>query len=530
MHPFYSLSPVLTLAFSLAAEAHIQWSPCNATEFNATKFTTKPLIFECATLDVPYDYTQPNSSETLPLELLRVPAQLQSRGSILFNLGGPGLPGRQGFIQAVATFIPLTGGEYDLVIFDTRGTGETIPLQCTEDPIEQFGMYKAQVLGNSSENAVGTLWARGAIDAATCYANAMGKKDGSVMTTAFTARDMIQIVDALEEDGMLRYWGLSYGTTLGATVTAMFPERVDKVILDGVQNPHEYFHVLGNPEEWLDSDKAFSQVFEKCVEAGPKLCPLAAHNISAKGLETIAWDLLDKLKTKPIAVGEILLDYGGFKSIFAQVLYSARNWPLLTAVVDSLVFGTKNPLATLFSNVPALSPDPATRDEALADDKNLMGIYCGDNQVRFSSFHDFLPTVHKLYSLSRVMGDIGIGSYSRCAQWKIKPKETYTGPFEAQTKNPILLIGNTLDGHTPLKSAYNVSQGYEGSVVLEVNGNGHASTSVPSKCTLAKVSAYWLNSTLPEPGTVCASDAPPFTDIWWPDVFKEAGVDDVLFG
>lgn len=39
-----------------------------------------------------------------------------------------------------------------------------------------------------------------------------------------------------------RLVGLSYGTTLGATVTAMFPDRVDKVILDAVQNPHEYYH------------------------------------------------------------------------------------------------------------------------------------------------------------------------------------------------------------------------------------------------------------------------------------------------
>lgn len=38
--------------------------------------------------------------------------------------------------------------------------------------------------------------------------------------------------------------GLSYGTTLGATVAAMFPDRIDKLILDGVQNPHEYYGAL----------------------------------------------------------------------------------------------------------------------------------------------------------------------------------------------------------------------------------------------------------------------------------------------
>lgn len=38
-----------------------------------------------------------------------------------------------------------------------------------------------------------------------CYANQ--NKTGRFLTTAFVARDMIQIIDALNEDGMLRYWG-----------------------------------------------------------------------------------------------------------------------------------------------------------------------------------------------------------------------------------------------------------------------------------------------------------------------------------
>lgn len=32
---------------------------------------------------------------------------------------------------------------------------------------------------------------------------------------------------------------------LGATVASMFPDRMDKVILDGVMNPHEYYHAAG---------------------------------------------------------------------------------------------------------------------------------------------------------------------------------------------------------------------------------------------------------------------------------------------
>lgn len=40
------------------------------------------------------------------------------------------------------------------------------------------------------------------------------------------------------------FLGISYGTTLGRTVAAMFPDRIDKMVLDGVQNVHEYYHAL----------------------------------------------------------------------------------------------------------------------------------------------------------------------------------------------------------------------------------------------------------------------------------------------
>lgn len=45
----------------------------------------------CGTLNVPLDYTDQHSNATLALELRRIPAAHgPSRGSILFNFGGPG--------------------------------------------------------------------------------------------------------------------------------------------------------------------------------------------------------------------------------------------------------------------------------------------------------------------------------------------------------------------------------------------------------------------------------------------------------
>ena len=43
---------------------------------------------------------------------------------------------------------------------------------------------------------------------------------------------------------MARFLGFSFGTALGATIAAMFPERVDRMLLDGVMNVHEYYNGL----------------------------------------------------------------------------------------------------------------------------------------------------------------------------------------------------------------------------------------------------------------------------------------------
>jgi pimeloyl-ACP methyl ester carboxylesterase len=141
-----------------------------------------------------------------------------------------------------------------------RGTANTIPFSCYDNDFEKQKMILEYQLSNSSDVMLGRLWASAEIFSRACLLR--GNATGSFLGTAFVARDLMSIVDALGEDGMLRYWGkrflsllapevtfsnnisigISYGTTLGATVAAMFPERVDKLILDGVQNPHEYYH------------------------------------------------------------------------------------------------------------------------------------------------------------------------------------------------------------------------------------------------------------------------------------------------
>ncbi len=87
-----------------------------------------------------------------------------------------------------------------------RGTGETIPFSCyqsTEESLIPIIEFPAQL--KASDTAPGTIWAAKEILAATCRENA--HKTGELIGTAFVARDMMQIVDAVEDDGMLRFYG-----------------------------------------------------------------------------------------------------------------------------------------------------------------------------------------------------------------------------------------------------------------------------------------------------------------------------------
>lgn len=76
----------LTGSFAGATQ-DITWGPC-------PEFPGATLPIQCGNLTVPLDYTRPNANETLTLNLIRLPALKESKGSILLNFGGPGVAGR----------------------------------------------------------------------------------------------------------------------------------------------------------------------------------------------------------------------------------------------------------------------------------------------------------------------------------------------------------------------------------------------------------------------------------------------------
>ena len=90
-----------------------------------------------------------------------------------------------------------------------RGTGYTIPFSCYNDTDARTAAYLAfPVLFNSSDTGLGEIWAGRRAFAKACFES--NPDNGELLGTAFVARDMIRIAEALDEDGLLRYCGKSF--------------------------------------------------------------------------------------------------------------------------------------------------------------------------------------------------------------------------------------------------------------------------------------------------------------------------------
>ncbi|KAK8146938.1 hypothetical protein G3M48_002360 [Beauveria asiatica] len=489
----------------------IKWTECSP-ELN--KDASLPV--ECAQLNVPRDYTDDKSNKTVALNLIRVPATKQPfLGSILMNYGGPGEAAVTETAGSGELLNIMSGGQFDIVAFDPRGTTTTLPFQCFTSDLE-------------AQQALSYLWA-----AADNFAHACAKtqnETGALINTPFVARDLVSVATALGEEDKIRYWGFSYGTTLGATLISMFPEKIEGAILDGVQNPHEYMHGEAEYEGWSQTDQVFSGIFKHCLKNADN-CALSRRGKSVAELEKSYWSLYEKLRYNPIPFpdGSGILNNHLLNGLTSSALYDSKKWPLFTTAIDMLLGPKEDYDQGVIKKWLGLSEDNQdtqdqdTQDQDTQDEQVPHGIRCSDYIGRLSSLEAYMPIQERLYNISRILGPPSASLGMTCSQWKIEPKERYEGNFQVAPRKPVLVVGNTYDGATPIVSARNVSSGFKGSTVLELNAYGHCSFGIPSKCTVQKYRDYWVNGTMPEPGTVCEADYQPWSNVTWATVLREIG-------
>ncbi|KAJ3529527.1 hypothetical protein NM208_g9719 [Fusarium decemcellulare] len=488
--------PVLGPYQGVFQQVTIDWKNCTK---DLEKVKEDNITIQCANFTVPLDYTSPQSNASVELQLLRVPAMRGSNnGSILFNFGGPGATGRDNLAQSASMYAASTGYVHDLIAFDPRGTGDTLRTYCMSNEENSVFTAKYPSSTNSSDVAMADTWVASKLLADACYENM--KEFGKYLGTATFARDLISVVDALGEDGLLRYWGLSYGTIAGVTVAAMFPDRVGSLLLDGVVNAHEYYH--GYEFEFLEkSDDAWSDFFKACID-NPSRCALARGNTTAALLEKDFYGYLWKLKHNPWVFENSAINFTTLKNTVSSALYDPAQWNSVSTSLRGLYEGN----ATAFIKQDKLTNGGDGTPNA------VVAIRCSDKRPGAKSRSELFRIGAKKYRISKTLGDLDGMQDMACAHWRMPAKEVYKGNFHVKTRNPILFIGNTYDPVTPFISAKNMSVGFEGSVALEHHGYGHSSQAQPSACTIRAIRAYFNGGILPAPNSTCEPDVPLFSE------------------
>lgn len=444
---------------------------------------------------------------------------------------------------------------YDIIGFDPRGIGETEPhAVCNPDLPTSWSwdlrMATEGILG-SSDAALGRLWVMTHAwgrDCKTTMDTDGGPDIKEYIATAFVARDMLEIVErhaayvadkiarmspktegrhqpvpalVKPSEAKLDYWGFSYGTFLGSTFASMYPDRVGRVVLDGVVSSWDYNHSLGNGS-LTDNQKAFKSFYTYCVSAGPDLCPLATASSTAADVEDRVQRIVKSLYHNPlslnVSIGPEILTYSDVKALLFSGTYAPQgSWPQIAELLSEIEVGHGEIIDMIsssfhFTHVYSCSANGSDSPANYANYVPTFAVLCsdGDDQTNVN-IDEFAEYWELLESLSPTAGAIWSMLKMRCTSWNIKASYKFEGPFGGKTSNPILFVSNTADPVTPLRSGRLMQSYFEGSGLLTLDTAGHCSLTEPTSCTLKHIKSYYQTGALPPPNTLCVPPPSPWS-------------------
>ncbi|ETS79188.1 hypothetical protein PFICI_09041 [Pestalotiopsis fici W106-1] len=492
--------------------------------------------FDCARLDVPLDWLEPSDDERVVLAVMRAPARNGGReykGPVFVNPGGPGGSGVSWLEEGIAEHMQtIVGDDHDIVSWDPRGVGASVPrIDCWGSSRKRHDW--AMQMSGVVDSHPGMLFdALAQFDALSrqCETHMNATTPGllSHISTASHARDMLEIS---EQMGFrkLKYWGISYGTILGGTFAAMYPDRVERLVSDGNVDYHDWYaNVQLNYLE--DADKIMEAFFEFCNRAGPDKC--AFHEPTSEAIKERFLALLSSLRKLPVLIPagtngtELempeLVTYSKLQNLIRGCMYKPiYRFTELASAMAALERRDGVPYYQLrnedegppalpvgFCAVNETTPNVPAVPEHSED--AFPAIMCADGEAVPAA--DWTPDSFQTYfeelqRISRYAGASNAQSKLSCAGRTVRPKWRHAGPYANITSAfPILFIGNMADNVTPLRSARRNAAAFPGSAVLVQKSYGHCSFAAPSTCTARVVHAYFRHGELPEPGLECEQD------------------------
>nr|BFE81830.1 alpha/beta fold hydrolase [Planobispora longispora] len=355
---------------------------------------------QCGKLAVPLDYAKPDG-EKIDIALLRVEATGPGEriGSLLFNFGGPGASGVDTLAQAVKAFGSL-GARYDLVGFDPRGVERSSGVRCGDNAMMDRFTSADSVPGDEAERTEITQTIKD-------FATACQETSGKVLPyigTVNAAQDMDRIREALG-DAKLNYFGISYGTQLGAVYATKFPGKVGRFVLDAPLDPSVSMH-----QRTLIQTAGFQQAYESfladCVKDTGG-CEIGSDTETANAN---IGKLLDELDAEPMAVGDRQLTQGLAVTGVAAALYSELSWPFLDQALGLAMKGDGRGMLALADSYNGRNPDGSYSTIM----SSFPAVSCVDSSERPTA-EQLAETEAEALKISPLFGSSGLGTI--CTVW-----------------------------------------------------------------------------------------------------------------
>ncbi|KAH1491352.1 hypothetical protein KXV94_008810 [Aspergillus fumigatus] len=516
-------------------------------------------------------------------------------GAVLINPGGPGGSGVEQallFGRDMQTIIDgetdpalptgpanLSARYFDIIGFDPRGVNNTTPgFSCFPDSFSQRNwelQVEADGMLGSSDDSLMRNWQRavalgGACSKALQYApEGTDEALGDHLNTPPVARDMLEIIERHGEwrerqgqteqrmyDRMygydqqqsivartkwkrghekLLYWGRSYGTVLGSTFATMFPDRVERVLLDAVVDVDKYYTGKG-PDVIADADAIFDRVVVYCDAAGLDGCPFYRHGgpaaIKAAYLELEAVLYNASVPAAPSATrGPEVITWTDLKTVLRYSVYQPLFvFPLLAHYAKSLSEGDGSPMADFKqrSRSPSCPSDQCLQtgpwsgecfEKGSSELYAMSAILCSDapylrdmDQARFQEAWASLKaqsfTLGDYWAAVTALGPVHrqyISSNSSCEQYSGSSHSVE----KAGIRSRVLSNSTTMLTVSIICSAKRMSEKFPGSVVLQQDSEGHTTLAAPSLCVGKAIRTYFQSGVLPDPGMVCGADLKP---------------------
>lgn len=453
-------------------------------------WTECEIAFECASLSVPVDYTDPDG-DSIELALLRSPARGQAQGSLVVNPGGPGGSGVDYAMSAAAVASPSVVDAFDVVGFDPRGVGRSAPITCyTDEEMDELLGADPSPDSAAEEAASEELLQDFAEACATNGSELLGH-----VSTVEAAKDMDVLRAALGED-RLTYLGASYGTFLGATYASLFPEKVGRFVLDGAIDPG-----LSGLEMGLGQAAGFERAtrayVEDCVAAGG--CPLGDDVESAMARIPAFLDELDAdpLPVQGDTVDELTEGWGMLGIVVA--MYAQDFWPILTQALAAADRGDGTLLMFLANTYATRSAEGDYTGNGM---QAIYAVNCLDRPAGDEGEDLDSEAVQRQFEeVSPTWGRYLAGD-GACEYWPEEAVET-VDDYSAEGAAPILVIGTTRDPATPHEWAVTLAETLDSGVLISYDGDGHTAYGRSNECVDDAVDAYLLEGVVPDGGLTC---------------------------